>query len=249
MADIVEVYADESCHTQHRFLVLGGVACEHAAVAAVEARFAQIRQKHQLFGEVKWTKVSRAKYHVYQEFVDLFASLIRDGTLNFHSLIVDTSEFDHKSHNQGSSEIGFNKLIYQLLLHKFGRLYAENHRLYVYLDKRTTKASLLTLQAMLNSGLAKQWDIRGFPIRRLDFRDSKSSDLFQANDLILGAMGHRKNGHQRLPSCSEHKRSLVKYIERAIGVQDVSASTRRDATAFTVWHFHYRRKGTQGPRP
>jgi hypothetical protein len=248
-APILEAFVDESCQTQHRYLVLGGLACKHENVSDCEARFAMVRKQYAMFGEVKWTKVSRAKLHVYKALVDTLFSLISEDKLHFHSLIADTSEFDHKTYNQGNSEIGFHKLIYQLLLHKFGRRYADEYRLYVYLDRRTTKASLMELRSMLNSGLAKSWDIRGWPVSRVHFRNSDSSDLFQLNDLLIGAIGHRKNQHYLLPNASVHKRELGEHIVAAAGVTDICRDTRREATRFTVWNFHYPKRGTQGPRP
>jgi hypothetical protein len=128
-----------------------------------------------------------------------------------------------------------------LLLHKFGGRYADNYRLYIYLDRRTTKASLIELRSMLNSALAKSWDIRGWPVRRLDFRDSDSSDLFQMNDLLIGAIGYRKNQHYLLPSASQHKRDLAEHLTTSAGLPDLCHDTRRAATRFTVWNFHYRK--------
>jgi hypothetical protein len=121
---------------------------------------------------------------------------------------------------------------------KFGRLYGDDYRLHFNLDRRTTKASLVELRSIVNNGLAKRWDVRGWPVRRLDFRDSDSSDLFQINDLLIGAIGHRKNGHHLLPNASQHKQDFVRYITSASGLKDICRDTRRGAT-FSVWNFGF----------
>lgn len=237
MTKFLEAFIDESC-TQHRFLVLGGISCDSTAVAQCEARFNAVRQKHRLFGEVKWTKVSKSKLAVYKELIDVFFELSRGDTLHFHSLIADTSTFDNRTYNFGSREIGFNKLIYQLIL-KFGRLYGDNCRLYVYLDRRTTKASLIELRSIVNNGLAKRWDIQGWPVRRLDFRDSDSANLFQITDLLIGAIGHRKNGHDTVVGASPHKTEFVRHISNCAGLTDICRDTRLGAT-FSVWNYRFR---------
>jgi hypothetical protein len=71
-----------------------------------------IRKRYSMFGEVKWTKVSRAKLVVYKALADTLFNLIGEDKIHFHCLIADTSEFDHRRYNQGSGEIGFHKLIY-----------------------------------------------------------------------------------------------------------------------------------------
>lgn len=238
---VLEVFADESCQTQHRYLVLGGLACERKDTAEIEQLLTAVRVEHRTFGEVKWTKVSRAKLSFYKDFVDVVFDAMRTSRIHFHSLIADTSEFDHKKYNRGSKEIGFHKLIYQLLVQKFGRLYADNYRLYVYLDGRTTRASLIELRAMLNAGLANQWDIRGYPYRRVDFRDSKSSDLFQVNDLLLGAIGHRTNQHHLVKGSSVAKIEMVAHVTRRAAISDLAVGTPRTRQNFTVWNFHYGR--------
>ena len=238
MVKVLEAFVDESCHTQHRYLVLGGIACEKTDVVDCERRFGLVRKTHNMFGEVKWTKISNAKSSAYIALLDAFFNMMDEGKLSFHCLIADTSTFNNRKYNAGSREIGFNKLIYQLLL-KFGRLYGDAYRMYVYLDGRTTRASLIELRTIVNHGLAKRWDVRGWPVRRLDFRDSTSSDLFQLNDVLIGAIGHRKNGHHLVPDASPAKKAVAEHLARRSGLADICRNTRLDDTVFTVWNFQY----------
>ena len=52
------------------------------------------------------------------EYVDVFFDASAKDDLHFYALYVDTHTFNHHKYNGGEAEIGFNKLIYQLLLHK-----------------------------------------------------------------------------------------------------------------------------------
>jgi len=63
---------------------------------------------------------------------------LRPDELHFHSLFVDTTKQNHKKFNQGDSEIGFNKEVYQLA-NKVGRMY-DAYYFHLYPDYRDTKS-------------------------------------------------------------------------------------------------------------
>lgn len=190
---------------------------------------------------MKWSKVSRTKLQAYKDLSSYILDRIEQGSVSFHCLFADTSQFDHKRYNQGSKEIGFNKLVYQCLLHCFLRTYAPSYpRLHVYLDRRTTRHSTIELRGMLNRGAANDWGIEGWPVRRLDFRDSKHCEMLQLNDVILGCIGFRKNGHHMAPDASASKVDLARHIESKLRVRDITRATTRHERRFTVWDFRYK---------
>jgi hypothetical protein len=81
---------------------------------------------------------------------------LRPDELHFHSLFVDTTKQNHKKFNQGDSEIGFNKEVYQLA-NKVGRMY-DAYYFHLYPDYRDTKSFPEELRLILNRGAAKQGD-------------------------------------------------------------------------------------------
>ncbi|MGE5547246.1 MAG: DUF3800 domain-containing protein [Solirubrobacterales bacterium] len=229
-----DIYADESSQTAHRYLVLGAVTIETAAVPDLVAAIRAARLPGLPHGEVKWTKVSAAKLETYRAVVDAFFALSEQNVAHFHSVIIDTSRFDHHRFNQGDREIGFSKMVFQLLF-KHARLYPE--RLYAYLDSRTTQQSLEDLRLMLNRRAASRIGRSEFPFRRVVFRNSKESDILQLNDVLLGAIAWVKNGHGQRPDASVAKNDLADHIMGRAGLRTLDTDTPRGRNRFSVWNF------------
>lgn len=239
--DVIHVYADESC-TSHKFLALGGIAMERDFAPVALERLKAVRDTFNTHGEVKWQKVSRSKLDFYKAYVDVFFDASATDDIHFYALYVDTSTFNHTKYNGGKAEIGFNKLMYQLLLHKFGRKYGTDHTINVYLDDRTTKHDPEELRPMLNHDLSR-WGIKGRPFRQLRFRDSKECDLIQLNDLLVGVVGFKKNLHDKAEGCAPHKIALAQHIiRRALENEKPHRLNSAAARHFAVWPFIYRKR-------
>lgn len=238
---MLKIYADESCHTAHRYLVLGGVAVEEENEKLALLKFNDIRHVHLTWGEAKWEKISKAKFPFYEQYTRTFFDLNAKDILHFHALCVDTRQFA-RGHNP---EISFSKLIYQLLLHKFGRKYGKEHKLHVYLDKRTTTQAPDFMIPMLNADL-RRYGILDDPFETIEFVDSGKSELIQANDLLIGAIGSRKNGHHLKPDASKPRTAIGDLI--ASSARKTAPIpllvTSRFATRFSLWNFTYKKKQT-----
>lgn len=230
---VAEVYIDESSHTDHRYLVLGGIIAEindaRSASAAIEAaRLPELPE-----GIMKWTKVSRSKLLAYKRVADTFFDWDRATTLDFHSLVVDTTKQDHALYNESSREIGFNKEVYQLAM-KFGRLYKA--LFHIYPDRRSTNQSTDDLRLMLNRGIKKNHgDTRDWPFRRVQFREPGDSQLLQLSDIFAGALAWHLNGHQNHPNASPAKTELGDHILQRAGITNVFRDTAISGK-FTIWH-------------
>lgn len=233
------VYVDESCKDVHKFLVLGGLVVHSGEDASVCQSLQQVRRTHDTFGEVKWVKVSKSKLAFYKDFVDVFFARAGRDELHFHSLVVDTATFNHKKWNMGDAEIGFNKLIYQLLLHRFGKRYG-HMPLHAYLDARSSKDSPEAIRPMLNAALARE-GISGRPFKKIHFMQSHDSEVIQLNDLLIGALGFRRNGRQHLADASAHKKELAEYIARKVLTIQKERPNWSTAKRFTIWDFKFNR--------
>ena len=228
-----DVYIDESSHTNHRFLVLGAIVCQTSDLSRACATVQSARLPELPDRKMKWVKVSAAKLDAYKRSVDTFFSLRRTGTGDFHALVVDTTKQRHAVFNQGSSEIGFNKEIYQLAM-KCGRLYGG--LLHVYPDRRTTNQMTEDLRLMLNRGIKKNYgDQRDWPFRRVQFREPEDCVLLQLADVFAGAIAYRLNSHHLKPNASPAKTELASHILSGAGVADVTRDTARSGP-FTIWH-------------
>src|SRR5262249_18276682 len=107
--EVAEIYIDESSQNNHRYLVIGGVVAMMADLPALIDDIAMARMPDLPKGEVKWSKVSKAKLAAYKRIVD--ALFDNPKGIHFHCLVIDTTLQDHKRFNAGSREIGFNKEI------------------------------------------------------------------------------------------------------------------------------------------
>ena len=232
----INFYADESSQNAHRYLVLGIIAVRTANVAKIVEEYNFLNQRFNWEHEVKWTKVHN--HPIFKAWTDKSLDFIAMGKMKFTALVLDTSTFDHEKYNEGDSEIGFNKILYQLLLHRIGRKYGRWAPIYGYLDGRTTIHTPERLRQMINSGLAKI-DIHTAPFRTLEFMDSKNSPLIQAVDLLIGAVAFDKNGHSKKPNARKAKNALSEYILQIAQVKPYK-------WRFNIWQFEF--QGNEGPQ-
>lgn len=232
---MLNIYADESCLT-HRYLVIGGISVEESDLKLATLRFMDIRHKHNTWAEAKWAKVSNKKLSFYQDYMKVFFELNSKDILHFHALYIDTHTFA-KGHDP---EVSFSKLVYQLLLHKFGRKYGDAHRLYAYLDERKTSENPEFMIPMLNADLHKR-GIKTKPYKRIHYVKSHDHELIQVNDLIIGAVGSRKNGHHLVAGANVAKVTLGNEISAAAKTTAPYAwmITTRFAPRFSIWNFKY----------
>lgn len=237
----LRIFADESCQNTHQYMVLSGICVPQAELQVVNGAINGLRSAHRFHGELKWTKVSNGKLSSYKALADLFFHLSKRDLVNFHSVIINTHELNHKLYNDNDKEIGFSKFVYQLLL-KFGRIYTANRYLECYLDKRTTKHSLDDLKHVLNNGVRARWRRPYGTYSRVHFLDSKQSNLLQMNDVLLGAVASRANGHHLKPDASAAKTMLSDHIMARAGIKTVLTDTPRSNHRFTTWNFQLQKR-------
>jgi len=152
---------------------------------------------------------------------------------HFHCLVVDTTLQDHQRWNEGSREIGFNKEIYQLA-RKFWRLYKESF-FHIYPDRRNTNQTPDELRLIVNRACRKDGDMRDWPFRRCQFRDSNTTLPLQLTDIIIGSIAYHLNGHAKSANASAAKLELSRHVLARAGISNVMRDTDR-AGRFTIWH-------------
>jgi hypothetical protein len=193
----------------------------------------EARQAHNHRGELGWTSVNSYKFATYLDWIDIFAEFARPQWLRFTALVLNTSQVDH-AWNGGDRELGFNKLIYQLLLHRVGKRYGALRPIDGYLDKRTTKHSPENLRQILNAGLAKNCGIRTNAFRRLQFRDSKECDLIQLVDILTGCVAFHQNRHATKIGTRKEKIALCQKV------RDLRRTDPLVRHQFNIWPFYYK---------
>ncbi len=236
---LYHVYCDESRQSQDRYMVLGGIILRSTFTDKFNETMKNFRHEQNMMAELKWTKVSNQKIQQYKRFVDYFFALNNTNILHFHCIIVDNHQVNLHKYSKGDRELGFYKFYYQLLLHCFGKKYCRtgDDKFIVHLDYRNSKYSLNTLKVVLNRGLGKKYNITTEPFVSIEPRESKTTELIQINDIILGAIGFQKNGYELLAETRTSKKELTVYITEQAGLPNLKDNTPKSNSRFTVWNF------------
>lgn len=230
-------YADESGTSQDRFTVVGGLSMHQSTASKVHESIAKFRDEFDMRSEMKWSKVSNQKIKEYQAFVEIFFALNASNQLQFHCLIFDSHQWNHKKYNGGDADIGLSKLYYDLLLHKFVKPCGSNgNTLFACLDHRNSSTSLHDLRRMLNSTAARDHGLAHQPLAQLVSRDSKSDCILQLNDVILGAVSAVRNGKHLLVCTREAKRKIALSVLENSGLQTFETDSHKRLNKFTVWN-------------
>ena len=205
-------FADESDITSARYSTVGGTAILSSSLRLVYRRIFELRHKHNMFAELKWSKVSNQKMEAYKDFIDLYFELMEAGTVAFHCATFDNTKWKHHLYNQGDRDLGLSKNYYQLILHQYIAKYGEQAGLFICLDRRFSRTKIPDLNKILNAGANQEYGLSFEPVRTLVARDSKTDDLLQINDVILGATSSVKNGRHQDPQTRSSKAELAKLV-------------------------------------
>jgi len=194
------------------------------------------RDEHNMHAELKWAKVSPAKLDKYLKLVEYFFALNSSNHMHFHSIVFDSHAWRHGKYNKGDKDVGLSKLYYQLMLHKFVKIYGNRGDLYVRLDHRNSSTPLEDIRRMLNSTAARDHKIDNHPVKQLVSEDSKKCDLLQLNDVILGSVCAARNGRHLLEGGNQAKRELAKAVLEKSGLGSFDKDSPMRVQRFTVWN-------------
>ena len=95
---------------------------------------------------------------------------------------------------------------------------------------------------MVNNGLAKSCGIAHNPLKQLGPLDSKTDDVLQLNDVILGAVCAARNGKHLLEVGRKSKRDLAKLVLEKSGLNTFERDSPRAVHRFTVWNMRLRER-------
>jgi len=206
-----EVYCDESQpdlffskHPRLRFLLIGSLWLPEDLRHELKEKVKAIRQKHNTWGEIKWSKVSPDRLSFFLDLIDLFASYDLD--VRFRCIAVDHAQVNMALHEY-DSELGFYKFYYQLVHHWI----LDFNEYQIFCDIKTNRDSkrLHTLQQCLSYASLSSC------ISSIQSLPSRQVALIQMCDLLLGAAGSRLNNTLSPGSAKE---TVVKRLESCLGI-------------------------------
>src|SRR3954471_20734049 len=214
-----------------------------------------------MHGELKWNKLQgHLRLLKYKSLVDLLFTLARRRELlHFKAIVLDRSSPEYRTYCNGDDELGFYKFYFHWLLKHFAK-FPIRHRcqLRVIIDERPVKGDPYTpLKIILNHAIRRDFEATTDVVTRVDPLNSKQSDLLQAADVLMGAIGfHCQDFHLRT-NANKEKIELSRYIAARLGLRDLKHETNpmKENLKIVRWHWNsngpkprYRRRPADNPR-
>jgi hypothetical protein len=191
MSQLFNVYCDESCHLEGDHIpvmVLGAVWCPQAISGKIARDIRAIQVKHGLKPdfEIKWTKISPAKYAFYCDVVDYFFS---QPDLHFRGLVVpDKSKLKH-----GGFAQDHNLFYYKMFFLVLRNILENGNHYRVYLDIKDTLGceKIEELRKVLHNA---HYDFDRQSIEAIQHVRSHEMAQLQLTDLFIGALAYVHRG-------------------------------------------------------
>lgn len=182
------IYCDESCHIENdhkQFMFLGSVSVAYNQVKFHTDQIKELKEKHNFYAEIKWSKVSKSKVRFYLALVDYFFNT----DLKFRAVGVKKSKINVDAFNQTYDDF-YYKMYYYLLNHNLNSLYKYN----VYLDIKDTLSAYKVnkLKTILNTKFGV--------FRNVQNIRSHESLIIQLTDFLMGAISYIHNDEPKLNS-------------------------------------------------
>ena len=221
-----EVYCDEanpdvltSARPRARHLMIGSLWLPVELRDEIKSRVGALRQRHQTWGEIKWSKVSPNRHAFYVELIELFIHY--GDNLRFRCIAVDRTQLNLALHDN-DSELGFYKFYYQLLHHWI--FDCNEYRIFCDAKSNRDPKRLPVLGRCLSrANLTSR-------IVSMQSLPSHEVVLIQLCDLLLGAASSRINDTLRDGTA---KSAVVQSLERAL--KRTLAPTHKTEEKFNIF--------------
>ncbi|MES2361435.1 MAG: DUF3800 domain-containing protein [Pseudomonadota bacterium] len=215
------LYCDESDSSGKHFAnFYGGALVESKHQAEVIARLEACKERLNLFGELKWQKITEPYAQKYMDFLEEVFLLVKEGKLKFRIMFTQNYFSAHRLTTE-QRENGFFLLYYQFIKHAFGLRYAGRPGVKtgvrIYFDKLPDTSEKCAAFKGFVTGLNSSPGFRRANVYirpdQLAEVDSKEHVILQALDVILGSIPFRLNDkHKEKPEGSRvrGKRTIAK---------------------------------------
>ncbi|MDP3842665.1 MAG: DUF3800 domain-containing protein [Oxalobacteraceae bacterium] len=205
-----EVYCDEanpdvltSGKPRARHLMIGSLWLSGDLRDEIKNRIRALRQHHNVWGEIKWSKVAPSRQAFFLELADLFIGYGEN--LRFRCIAVDHTQLNMALHDN-DGELGFYKFYYQLLHHWIQDF--NEYRIFCDIkSNRDPKRLPVLARCLSRANLTSS-------INAIQSLPSHEVVLIQLCDLLLGAASSRINNTLNAGTAKE---ALVNRLESALG--------------------------------
>lgn len=254
------IFCDESVASGKYYSnFYGGLVIGASNYERVTNRLNNVKAELNLFGEVKWAKVTERYLGKYEALISHFFQEVHDGNIKVRIM------FSQNAHQPTSlrpedHEFGYFKLYYQFIKHAFGLRYLKpasgylNVRLYFDQFPDTKEKTEQFRGYLLGLNSNKEFSSNGITILRENITEVRSHEhvLLQCLDVVLGAIAFRLNDvHKEKPAGSTRrgkrtiaKDKLYKFILREMRLLrpnfNIGETTGTDGDIANRWSHHYR---------
>ena len=122
----------------HKYAAIGGIWIPSTFRKEFKEKITEIKRTHNVYGELKWNKVSGKYQALYNSLIDYFFSTQH---IRFRVILINVEKVNNDYFNGSSAELGFYKFYYQLIKHWIYDGYEYN----VFLDYKVTELNVLSL--------------------------------------------------------------------------------------------------------
>lgn len=255
------IYCDESDKRGPYFSnFYGGAIVSSRDLLSVTNILEAKKTELNLFGEVKWSKVTHNYFEKYFELMNCFFALIKENKIKIRIMFTQ-NRFVAKNLNAYQIEHEYFLLYFQFIKHAFGLQHAGDSgidtKVRIYLDKLPfdTHAKIAEFKSFLhrlsNYSAFKEAGII-LPEDQIAEVDSKHHVILQSLDIVLGAMTFRLNNkHKEKPEGKKRraKRTVAKeklyssintHIRKIHSGFNIGRSTGLRGEMSNAWHHPYR---------
>ena len=252
------LYCDESDSSGKHFgNFYGGALVESKHQAEVIARLAACKLRLNLFGELKWQKITEPYAQKYIDFLEEVVALVKEGKLKIRIMFTQNYYSAHRLTSE-QRENGFFLLYYQFIKHAFGLRHAGvpgvRTGVRIYFDKLPDTSEKCAAFKGFVTGLNSNSGFRRSNVHirtdQLAEVDSKEHVILQALDVVLGSIpfplndkhkekpeGSRTRGKRTIAKERVYKRVLAEIRSAYSGKAfNIGISTGMDAGLESRWN-------------
>jgi hypothetical protein len=251
------IYCDESeSKGRHFSNFYGGALVTSNDLEFVRDTLAKRKKELNLFGEIKWSKITPNYRKKYIDMVDCFFDLIQDGKVKVRVMFTQNvmrARNLTKEHVKNQYAI----LYYYFIRHAFGLVHSPGPaRVRVYPDQMPLSAAQF---ASFRAYVVRLGGRSEFRAKRITFAAediaevvSHNHDILQCLDVVLGAMNFRLNdkhedkplGAKRRSAKTMAKLKVYKHINKRIRDLyphfNIGITTGHQGDRANRWHHRYR---------
>lgn len=229
MAQLYNIYCDESCHLEHdgeTAMTIGGVWCPYEKKDEIFHRIREIKQEHKLSKnfEIKWNKVSNGQLDFYMDIVNYFFD---NSDLHFRVLVIpNKNELRHSLFNQTHDDF-----YYKMYFNMLKTLFEPNCAYNIYIDIKDTRGQK-KVEKLHNVLCNNHYDFNRSMIRKVQQVRSEEVELVALADLLIGALSYVHRGKDT----SAAKLQLIQRIKSRSGYSLIASTLyREDKFNIFVW--------------